>query len=442
MPGLSPALLHGPFWENDRESGRGGWKIEHKFRGKRIRANLGILLVLWLSAVSLRVTILALPPLLPAIHRDLRLEETLVGILSSLPVLLLAVAAVWGSLLVARVGARRALILGLALVAIAGALRGVGTSTAILFTMTLLMGIGVALSQPTLPTLTREWFSQRSTVATAVYSNGFLIGEIVAAALTVPLVLPLVRGSWQLAFSFWSIPVALTAVALIVATPHRVRGAGAPQMQWWPDWRSARTWRLGLILGCASASYFGSNAFLPDYLRATHHPALIAAALTSINLSQLPASLLAALFPRAMVARTWPVMAAGTLTALAAAGFLLGGVWVVVCAGLLGFSTATVFVLTIALPPLLVEEHDVHRLSAAIFTITYACPFVISLIGGAVWDATGVPYTAFLPVAATGFLMICLVIGLDLSSAMSGSGPVSSRYRDEPTQHVHAGGDR
>jgi CP family cyanate transporter-like MFS transporter len=392
--------------------------------------------MLWLSAAALRVTILALPPLLPGIHRDLRLEETLVGILSALPVLLLAVAAVSGSLMVAHLGARRALMLGLTLVAGAGALRGVGTSSPVLFLMTLLMGIGVAVSQPTLPTLAREWFPRRSTFATAVYSNGFLIGEIVAAALTVPLVLPLVRGSWQLAFTFWSVPVGLTAVGVWAGTSHRLRDVEAPPLQWWPDWGSTRTWRLGLILGCASASYFGSNAFLPDYLRAIHHGGLIAAALTSVNLSQLPASFVAAAFPRAMVARRWPVMVAGTLTVVAAAGFLLGGVWVVVFAGVLGFSTATVFVLTIALPPLLVPEHDVHRLSAAIFTIGYACPIVISLIGGAVWDVTGVPYAAFLPIAATGFLMVGLVFGLDLSSATNGRGAANARYESEPPPGV------
>jgi MFS transporter, CP family, cyanate transporter len=400
------------------------------------------LLTLWLSAAALRMTILALPPLLPAIHRDLGLQETLVGVLSALPVLLLAVAAVSGSLLVARVGARRSLILGLSLVAGAGALRGAGTTTPVLFLMTLLMGVGVAVSQPTLPTLTREWFPRRSTLATAVYSNGFLIGEIIAAALTVPLVLPLVHGSWQLAFSFWSVPVALTAVALWLGTSHQARDVEAPQMQWWPDWRSARTWRLGLILGCASASYFGSNAFLPDYLRATHHGGLIAAALTSINLSQLPASLVAAAFSGVMVARRWPVLVAGALTVAAAAGFLLGGVWVVVFAGVLGFSTATVFVLTIALPPLLVGQHDVHRLSAAIFTITYACPFVISLVGGAVWDVTGLPYTAFLPIAATGFLMIGLVLGLDLSSALDGSHVVNTKYGNQSSRRAAAGDGR
>ncbi|MDQ2741148.1 MAG: hypothetical protein M3Z66_02445 [Chloroflexota bacterium] len=78
-------------------------------------------LLLWLAANALRMTLLAVPPLLPAIHRDLHLSETLVGILSGLPVLLLAVAAVFGSLVIARVGARRALVLGLLLVAVAGA---------------------------------------------------------------------------------------------------------------------------------------------------------------------------------------------------------------------------------------------------------------------------------------------------------------------------------
>jgi CP family cyanate transporter-like MFS transporter len=140
-----------------------------------------------------------------------------------------------------------------------------------------------------------------------------------------------------------------------------------------------------------------------------------------------------------MVARRWPVVVAGAMTVIAAAGFLLGGVWVVVFAGVLGFSTATVFVLTIALPPLLVAEHDVHRLSAAIFTITYACPFVISLIGGAVWDASGVPYSSFLPIAATGVIMIGLVYGLDLSAAAKGRDVVTEERGDRSSQHALAG---
>ena len=43
-----------------------------------------------------------------------------------------------------------------------------------------------------------------------------LIGEILAAALTIPLVLPLVGNSWRLSFVFWAIPVLLTAVVVAI----------------------------------------------------------------------------------------------------------------------------------------------------------------------------------------------------------------------------------
>ncbi|MDQ2745446.1 MAG: MFS transporter [Chloroflexota bacterium] len=372
---------------------------------------------MWLAGSGLRITVLAVPPVLPAIHRTLHLDEAAIGALSGLPVLLLSAGAVFGSLLVARLGARRALISGLSLLALAGALRGAGQNTGILFLMTFAMGVGIAVSQPALPSLVRAWFPAHSALATATYSNGFLIGETLAAALTVPLIFPLLDQRWPLVLAFWSLPVALTALAVLVFTRHEPRARDAPPVRWWPDWRNALTWRLGLIFGCASLSYFGTNAFVPDYLKATHHAALTTAALTSLNLSQLPASLLTALLPGLLVARRWPLAAAGGVTLLAATGFALGGSWVVVLAGALGFSTALVFVLTMALPPLLADEHDVHRLTAAIFTITYACPFAGSFLGGAIWDATGIPVTAFSAVAAAGLLILAMVGGLDLSHA-------------------------
>jgi CP family cyanate transporter-like MFS transporter len=377
--------------------------------------------LLWLAGICLRCTVLAVPPVLPVIHRDLRLDETLVGALSSLPVLLLAAAAIPGSLLIARIGARRALALGLGVVALAGAARGLGPDVPILFAMTFLMGAGIAVSQPALPSLVRQWLPHQAGRATAVFSNGFLIGEIVAAALTSPLVLPLVGGSWPLVFVVWSVPVLLTMIALLLLTPHTPRGPGLT-VRWWPDWRSALTWRLGFTFGCASVAYFGTNAFLPDYLKATHHPELITAALTSVNLCQLPTSLLAAAVPHYVVARRWPFLLSGALILVSAFGFRLEGWWVVAWAGVMGFASATGFVLCLALPPLLAGPEDVHRLSAAMFTITYACAFVASLVGGAVWDATGIPVTTFAPVALAGVAMILLVIGLDLSAARQRDG--------------------
>src|SRR6202030_4342025 len=63
--------------------------------------------LLWLAGAALRLTVLAVPPVLPAIHADLNLSETEVGILTGLPSLLFALAAVPGSLLIARLGPAR-----------------------------------------------------------------------------------------------------------------------------------------------------------------------------------------------------------------------------------------------------------------------------------------------------------------------------------------------
>jgi MFS transporter, CP family, cyanate transporter len=385
--------------------------------------------LLWLAGAALRVTILEVPPVLPSIHRDLHLDEKLVGALTGLPVLLLAAAAVPGSLLIARLGARRALVVGLGLVAAAGAVRGVGPSTPLLLAMTVVMGLGIAVSQPSLPALAKQWWPDRVGLATAAYSNGLLIGEIAAAALTVPLVLPLVGGSWQLSFLIWSLPVALAAIGILLLSSHAQRDPGAPVMRWWPDWHSARTWRLGLILGCASTAYFGTNAFIPDYLKAIHHPELIAAALTSLNLIQLPASILVGAAPDRLVGRRWPLVAAGVLLLTAVAGFLgTSESLVVAAAGVVGFCSALVLILNLALPPLLTDADDIHRLSAAMFTISYACASVSAIVGGAVWDATGIPATAFTLVAAAGLLMVVLALGLDLRR----TAPIST-YSRQPT---------
>src|SRR5438270_776107 len=203
--------------------------------------------LLWLAGIDLRLTLLAVPPVLPLIHRDLALDETSVAALTGLPVLLLGLIAIPGSLLIARIGARRALIAGLLLIAISSALRGIGPSTPMLFGMTFLMGAGVSLIQPAMPALVSRWFAATAGLATAVYANGLLIGETLSAALTIPLVLPLVGGSWPWSLVVWAVPVLATALLIAGLTPHVEREAGQPRARWWPDWRDVKTWELGLM---------------------------------------------------------------------------------------------------------------------------------------------------------------------------------------------------
>jgi CP family cyanate transporter-like MFS transporter len=356
--------------------------------------------------------VLATPPVIPALHADLHLSETQIGWLSSLPPMLFAIAAVPGSLLIARVGLLPALLVGLLLTALGGAARGAMADVTFLFASTVVMAAGVAIMQPILPPLVRAWFPARIGFATAVYTTGLLIGEILPAGLTIPLVLPLVGGSWRLSFVVWTIPVLLTA-AVVALYAKRLDGAKnaapAASTQWWPDWRRPLIWQLGLIFGSVNTIYFVSNAFLPDYVVAQGRPDLVGAALTALNVGQLPAAFLLLGLAGPLVTRPWAYAATGLASLAALIGMVAShGVGIVVFAGVLGFTNALTLTLALALPSMLSAPDDVHRTSAGMFTISYSCAMLLSIVGGWLWDLTAMPVASFAPVALCAIVIVVL----------------------------------
>ncbi|MGE0563522.1 MAG: CynX/NimT family MFS transporter [Pseudolabrys sp.] len=369
------------------------------------------LALLWLAGVSLRLTILAVPPVIPAIHDDLHLSQTGVGILTGLPSMLFALAAVPGALLIARLGAKTALVLGLAATAAGGALRGAVLDVGWLYAMTIVMGAGVAVMQVSMPPTVRLWQPSRIGFTTAVYTNGLLIGEILPVALMLPLVLPLVGGSWPKGFVVWSVPVAIIAVLVLVLGPKANNGAAQTSVRrrWWPDWSDGLIWRLGIMLGTVNAMYFSANAFLPDYLKSIARTDLISAALTALNVGQLPASFVLLAVAGRLERKTWPYVVSGGLSALGVALILTGsGFWIVAGSALLGCAAAATLILALALPPLLAPPDDVPRVTAAMFTISYSCAVIVPVISGAIWDLTGSPPLAFIPILACGGILIWL----------------------------------
>jgi CP family cyanate transporter-like MFS transporter len=374
------------------------------------------LLLLWLFGICLRITVLAIPPVIPLMHGSFALSQATVGALTSLPVLLFSFAAIPGALLVARFGAAHVLTAGMFVTAIAGALRGASPDLATLFAATFAMGVGIAIMQPALPSIVRDWVPLRIGLGTATYSNGLLVGEAISASLTIPAVLPMVDGSWRWSLVVWSLPVLAIAVMLLAAsrgTRVPAASAGAPR-RGWPDWHDPLTWRLGLVAGYASSLYFAVNAFLPDYLAARGRPDLLNAALSALNWVQMPASLLMLAFADRLTLRRWPFVVLGTMSIGAVAGLLaMSDAWLVTWSGVIGFCNAFLLILTLALPPLLGKPEDVHRLSAAMLLIGYLCAFVMPIAGGLAWDLTGAPRAAFAPLLAFAVVAIALAARLD-----------------------------
>ena len=81
--------------------------------------------------------------------------------------------------------------------------------------------------------------------------------------------------------------------------------------------------------------------------------------------------------------KAWPYVVCGVLCLLATGGIVFGnGAWIVAAAALQGFSAAAILILLLALPPLLSPPDDVHRVTAAMFTISYSCAVIVPVISG------------------------------------------------------------
>ena len=368
--------------------------------------------LLWLAGVGLRLTLLAVPPVIALIQADLYLSGTEIGILSGLPVILFAVAALPASLLIARFGALATLATGLVVAGIASGLRGAAFDVLALYAATVVMSAGIAIMQPALPLLVRQWLPRRLTFGTAVFTNGLLVGETLAVMLTIPLVLPLTGGSWRWGLVVWGLPlvlIALLAVALAPRSKATTSAAPVAGLGWWPDWGDKLVWQIGILFGSVNSTYFSTNAFLPGHLTGAGRADLIGAALTALNFGQLPASFALLALAGRLERRAYPIIASGTLIIVCLIGIVAtASAWTVFFAFWLGFFGAVVFTFALALPPLLGAPGNLARLSGAMFTISYSEALVISVLSGAAWDLGGAARFAFLPIVLSA-LPILLV---------------------------------
>jgi MFS transporter, CP family, cyanate transporter len=375
---------------------------------------------LWLAGVAMRMTILAMPPVIPLVHSELHMSETQIGLLIGLPLALFAIAAVPGSLLISRVGTRNAVVFGMIFAAFASASRGLAIDVWTLYAASIVTGFGIALMQPGLPTLVREWLPSRIALGTISYTGGMLIGSMFSAALTIPFVLPFVGGSWRLDLAVWALLALLIVPVFLLLTPKdgahpgNTKGIGG---RWWPDFKDPLVWLLGITFGSNNSPFFATNAFLGDYLGSEGKSALLGSALGWLNGAQIVAPFLLLFMSERLQRRAWPFIWLGPLLLLAFVGLIFSRSDTVIniCTALIGTTTAITLTAILALPPVLSTAADLPRTSAGMFTISYTTAILIPTISGALWDATGKPWSAFVP------LCICAI-------ALTVLGVVAARY--------------
>jgi CP family cyanate transporter-like MFS transporter len=342
----------------------------------------------------------------------------------------MAAGAIPGAYLITRVGPRRAVAIGLALVTAGAALRAVIPAAPPLFLFTGVLALGIAVSQPAMPSLAQAWFSRSIARALAIYSNGLLIGEVAAASITLSLLL--VPFGWQVALWSWALPAGIVLLLWLLLTPASEDGA-AESSRWLPDWRSGSMLRIGLLMGTASLIYFGMNTWIPDTLDARGAHSLITPSLASLNIMQLPVSLFLTFLGQTLLGRRWPYVLASIGSMLGIAAYGLGPTaGAVVWVGIVGAASTLAFILNLGLPALL-SPAEVARASGFMFTIGYGTAFFGPALGGVLWDLSGHVsghyMLALLPMALAAVAM--LLLGLTLP-------PAVTRQRGQPVASAAA----
>src|SRR6202451_2774734 len=178
-----------------------------------------LMFVLWLAGVAMRMTILAMPPAIPQVHAELHMADTQGGPLIGLPLALFAIAAVPGSLLIARIGLISAVIIGMVFASLASGARAAAVDVATLYAASIATGFGVAIMQPAMPTLVRAWLPGHIAYGTIAYTSGMLMGSMFSTVLTIPVVLPLLGGSWRRDLVAWAALSLAIAPAFYLLSP-------------------------------------------------------------------------------------------------------------------------------------------------------------------------------------------------------------------------------
>lgn len=381
-----------------------------------------VLVALIFAGFNLRTVLLEVPPILPLIAHDLQLSHTATGFLNALPPLLLGLLAYPAARIIGRIGARLAMTIALAVMAVTALLRALTPNAPLLFLVTGLLSIAIALGQTSVPMAVNDWFSRHIGQTTAAYSTGLMVGEIVAAAFTAPLILQTVaQGNWRGTFIFWSVPVVVSLVLWMMYAPrHQPHvlpvdldiGAGpvllAPEGAVRPRLTPWRILHASLLLGSGSLIFFGLDTWIPVYYAHLHRTDGTLA-LTVLTVAQLPPSLALTAWGQHFAGKRLGFVIAGAVATVAMLLWFIAPIsWGLVLIAVMGGVSAVIFILGLSLPSLLATSKDVAQISGIMLGISYTLAFAGPFLGGVLWDNTHVAITAFVPILLASIAVLVL----------------------------------
>lgn len=378
-----------------------------------------VVAALILVGLALRPQILLIGPLVPSIRADLGLSHGVAGLLSSIPVLCMAVLAPLGPVLAASVGPRVGAALCVIAIAGFGVVRAFLPDAPTILLATVGLGAGMALIGPILPMVVRFRLPHHPAAGTGAYVLGLAVGGTIAAAVAVPVADAF--GGWRWAMGLVSAAAFVSVLAwwFLIPSDHGFRRS-RPTLPNLP-WRRPAAWLIGVTFGAQAMLFYGSISWLASiYVERGWSLGQAAGLIATFNGISLVSTIAVPLLADRVGTRREQMAAASILAIAGILGITLtpgepsGSLIAFGSAALLGLGIGAFFPLALTLPVDIAgtaaEAASVAALQLLVgYGISAASPFVL----GVVRDATGGFGAVLWIMVAMAVAMLPLSLSLD-----------------------------
>jgi CP family cyanate transporter-like MFS transporter len=224
---------------------------------ERLLLILGIILI----AFNLRPALTSLGPLIGLIRIESTFSNSLLGLITTLPLLVFALLSPLVPSLARYLGNEKALFAGLLILALGIVVRSI-PMVGSLFVGTLLIGVGIVVGNVLLPSLIKDRLPKEIGKMTGLYSTAMVGFAALASGVSVPLAERL-KGGWRAALGFWMITAVL---AIIIWLPQLKYKGQVLTYRQKGLWTSPLAWQVTLFMGLQSFCFYIIIAWLPEIL--------------------------------------------------------------------------------------------------------------------------------------------------------------------------------
>lgn len=241
-------------------------KSNSKMKGSQAAGVLLILGVI-LIAANLRAPLTSVGPLIGMIRDDLGISNTLIGLITTLPLIAFAVLSPLAPRMARRFGMSSVLFGSLLLLVIGIAIRSASSICALMIG-TVILGLAISICNVLMPSLIKEKYPLKIGIMIGVYSVAMNLSGAIASGISAPLASQAGLG-WKGALGLWGL---LAFVALLFwipqlrRQPQKLQTAGHNNKRT-NLWKSSLAWQVTIFMGLQSMLFYVVVSWLPDILK-------------------------------------------------------------------------------------------------------------------------------------------------------------------------------